>query len=259
MSFGITAAVEAIVHRDYGARVNLSEQFLYNQAKQFWFPSVYGDGLSTANMFFNMTLRVFRYPYESDWDYNKSWDRIDAVFLYLNSCSGYVGEQCSDANHQAKHFCTKIGSFNFCGFLDPADTISPSSGYFAGLPASYIDPGLLGAVWARACLLLGKPVIYSFTVPALSLGLTPKTGPTAGYVPYIPFEPTKGGHCMLLVGWIPNSQLPSGAPAGAGGGYFIAKNSWGTHVGDGGYLYLPDAWVQHWGTGMYTISGVAKL
>jgi C1A family cysteine protease len=77
------------------------------------------------------------------------------------------------------------------------------------------------------------------------------TGPTNGYVPYNSADPTTslGGHAVHLVGYIDNSALAANpatasAPPGAGGGYFLVKNSWGTCAGDVGYYYVPVTYFQ---------------
>jgi C1A family cysteine protease len=42
----------------------------------------------------------------------------------------------------------------------------------------------------------------------------------------------KGGHCVLITGYVDDAGVP-------GGGYFIAKNSWGTGWGPhGGYFAI---------------------
>ena len=66
-----------------------------------------------------------------------------------------------------------------------------------------------------------------------------------GYVPHIPYEPTLGGHAVELVGFVPNSELPPGAPPAQEDGYFIAKNSWGIGNGDCGFYYLDFAYLRH--------------
>lgn len=49
-----------------------------------------------------------------------------------------------------------------------------------------------------------------------------------GHVPMpSPDEEPEGGHCMVIVGWLPSSQE------------FIIRNSWGTQWGDKGYGYMP--------------------
>jgi hypothetical protein len=51
------------------------------------------------------------------------------------------------------------------------------------------------------------------------------------------------GHAFLVVGYASNGQLSDidGVPDGWGGGYLIAKNSWGCK-GDGGYMHVSDDW-----------------
>ncbi len=56
-----------------------------------------------------------------------------------------------------------------------------------------------------------------------------------------------GGHAVHVTGYLSNERLATRlpkAPPGAGGGYFIVKNSWGTCFGDAGYVYLPVDWVK---------------
>ena len=79
------------------------------------------------------------------------------------------------------------------------------------------------------------PVVWCF-------GWTPsfsRDQVTQGRVAVRPKEAEKGGHCCVIVACIDNAELPAGYPPGAGGGWFIVKNSWGTQSGDGGWYYVP--------------------
>ena len=85
-----------------------------------------------------------------------------------------------------------------------------------------------------------------------------------GYVVYDPQEtaPSKaGGHCVEMVGCVDNSELPAsaGIQPGAGGGYFIVKNSWGPCWADMGFAYLPYEWVNKWGMLIVAIDNVERF
>ena len=69
-------------------------------------------------------------------------------------------------------------------------------------------------------------------------------GAPGGYIPYLASDlnTSVGGHEVHVVGYVGNAELAAAipsAPAGAGGGYFIIKNSWSTCLGDAGYWYMP--------------------
>ena len=89
----------------------------------------------------------------------------------------------------------------------------------------------------RALLANGQALLGSFGVYSGFDG--PATG---GFVTNLAETNGRGGHVIDITGFISNdtlhSRLPS-APTGAGGGYFIIKNSWGCGAADAGYYYLP--------------------
>ncbi len=137
--------------------------------------------------------------------------------------------------------------------------VPPSSGYRVTSFLPIWEPlnGLLGD--AQAHLSLGHPVVFCFTVPD-SFRSVPTAGDAAGYVSFSAGEATPSGspgHCVLITGFILNANLPRGFVPGAGGGYFIVKNSWGVGFGDRGYCYCPFDWVKKWGTAMAAVIDVA--
>ncbi len=262
VAFGITAAVETIVARDQARWTNLSEQMLYNRAKQKWWPSVYGDNLNTSGTLSTMLVRMYRYSWESSWDYNRSLARQDHGLFYTDSDKGkgsvpkYEAEHCSDANHQASLFKTETMLGTFCAFVDPATTVPPDAKFAIGMPHAIGAPGIVQLALAKVALVLSNPVIISVTV-ADSLPFA-AVGPD-GIVAHNALPYGSGGHCMLLVGYVENADLPPGTPPGDGGGYFVCKNSWGPKYGDGGYCYLSDAWVATWGRGLWVLDGVLEI
>jgi hypothetical protein len=96
--------------------VNLSEQDLYKNQKLTWFPfptDFYGDGFNPSWSVISQMLTGYRYPWERDWDYNKSSNRCklangdddpscDADRRYRRSCDNYSNVNCSNTNHQAR-------------------------------------------------------------------------------------------------------------------------------------------------------------
>jgi hypothetical protein len=259
-AFAVTAAVELTIARDLGRWVNLSEQMLYNRAKQAWEGSNYGDGYSVSKMLVYMT--GYPYSFEASWDYNTSRQRaeVDYAQLYLASCleddgTPYPGEHCSDTNHQASMLFTELGGLSFTAFVNPETDVPPDAGFRTGMGSGIYDPGVVGTFWAIGMLALDVPVMMAFTVP--SFGLSEEVLDTSqDIVPYLPFEAGTGGHAMLLIGFVTNAELPAGTPPSPGAGYFIAKNSWGGWRADGGYYYLSDLWVEYWARGLYTLFGV---
>lgn len=321
VAFGVTGAVEARVAAQEGRWMNLSEQDLYMHQKLHWFPippDWYGDGYNAMYSTILQTLLVnYTFPFERDWDYNKSEDRneFDVQREYTDSCAGYAGEACSDTNHQAEliecygipeveileeevEVCeweytplsesTGIGGW-LGGALDWAqdqanqaaewvcDTvvqvteivtgvlemcvyetdIAPTSGFgISGSVPLWVPTWTNAGNWAtvKSHLDLMHPVVFCFSV------MGSFDGHDDGFVTYDVNESgsaSRGGHCSLITGYVDNDDLPTGAPEGAGGGYFVVKNSWGVGSGDQGYWYVPYEWARRWGTGMIAVTAVS--
>jgi hypothetical protein len=103
-AFGMIAAVEAKISVKHGQRMNLSEQDLYMNIKNYWFPIPpnYGDGAIALLDVIGQMLSGYVFAYENAWDYNPSYSRQDLGISYSHSADDYHGIACSDTNHQAE-------------------------------------------------------------------------------------------------------------------------------------------------------------
>jgi hypothetical protein len=117
---------------------------------------------------------------------------------------------------------------------------------------------------AKVLLSTRVPLIFCFVVPD-SWDDGAHNGPNGmGYIVYNPSEAAPsdaGSHCVALMGHIDNSDIPAEwhLEPGAGGGYFIVKNSWGVCWADRGYAYAPYDWVRKWGTSILAITQVERV
>jgi hypothetical protein len=100
----VVAAVEAKISVKHGQKMNLSEQDLYMNIKNNWFPIPpnYGDGAIPLFDVIGQILTGYVFAYENAWDYNPSYSRKDLLLNYSNSADDYHGIACSDTNHQAE-------------------------------------------------------------------------------------------------------------------------------------------------------------
>ena len=74
-----------------------------------------------------------------------------------------------------------------------------------------------------------------------------------GYVVWRASDKIKGGHAVLIVGFVRNDDLPGVAPRAPDAGYFVVKNSWGTDNGDCGFLYIPFTLFEHAAFAFYVL------
>lgn len=264
--FANTSAIEMLVWKTHGVRVNLSEQAYYNRARTKWDnPADFGDGHTSLIGFQEMQKEGFLLYFENQWNYNRSLSRTEDKVnqTYQNSCVGY-NETCSDTVHQSQFACvaTKVGlPSNVCGYFVP-DKNPNSYGYRIGDSAAVWDKAdkASSLVWMLYHLTMGRPLVLG--APIITAWDTAAAGD--GFMPY-PFpeictgvelcpdappgpiaicecHKNKGGHGTHIVGWIDNTtlqELVPSAPPGDGGGYFIVKNSWSNCAGDGGFIYAP--------------------
>ncbi|HWG38065.1 MAG TPA: C1 family peptidase [Terriglobales bacterium] len=242
--FAATSAMEELIARDTGTYVNLNEQDFQEHLKMLWeknVPDLSNDNGGGGFDLFSAGQNGYRFAYENQWDYNPS---IDRGTNDVNSCVGYPASEpgCSDTAPQAVEVCTldiRLVSPLRCGFM-LATLTGARSPYTAGGIVDVwngsekdltFDYMILGLAFNNA-VMLGFNVTDSFQ------------GSPDGYVGFDlnDLSTSVGGHMVHVVGFVSNQDLAAAlpsAPPGAGGGYFIIKNSWGACTGDAGYYYMP--------------------
>ena len=252
------AAVAGLESRELvvnGQTLNLSEQYLVNKNKRNYDPSDFWDGYSAESALQNMLSHNDKVPGEGAWTYNQAYGRPSTAFdsgvagtaaSYANTCSNYSG-YCSKTAHESPRYCTTIPLLGtFCGYY----TVNNVGGGVIGSNTTTVWHNLWSSSSAhnrrnhfpvntlRALLANGQPLLASFGVYT---GWD-SAGATGGFVTNFSKTGGRGGHVVLMTGYISNARLAlrlPNAPAGAGGGYFIIKNSWGCGAGDAGYYYVP--------------------
>jgi hypothetical protein len=262
-AFADVAAIETLVGKIHGQRVNLSEQAFYNRARTKW-DTPYGsiDGLMADVALKGMADDAWLLYFENQWNYNPSNSRVMTCTsadsggnclsaTYKNSCVNY-SETCSDTIHQSGSFCVNIGPWLYCGFTVPEKNPN-NQGYrigssFWGLGEFWDPTDLTFSITAmRFYLASGCPVVFGSPVTTAwdcaEISSTPcPSGRVDGFMQYVANDTNRGGHGICAVGFIDNADLATllpAAPQGQGGGYFIVKNSWGNCWGDGGFIYVP--------------------
>jgi hypothetical protein len=270
VAHAILAGVEVRMWRTLGLKFDLSEQELYAVAKGVWAPSgnAFGDGIEPDEVLDELVSRGSRIDAEGRWPYNPSLHRIEDEDeeTYTHSCDDYASF-CSDTNHQMKLLCAGSGDETVCGYQRPPGVTGEGhdpaqvTGYVS-LWNSFEPENSLGSI--RAHLNAGHPVVYSFVADSLFQSAADKQpaedggGVAPGVVSADGGGATVGGHAVLIVGYLANGQLPPGvaAPEAPGGGYLIAKNSWGCK-GDGGTMVLAYEWVIDQAVSAYAVTGVS--
>jgi C1A family cysteine protease len=247
--FASTSAVEEIIARDRGIIVNLSEQDFMENLKAIWDGEYFNDGGYAEEDLGTGSKLGYHFAYESAWDYNPSLSQPGPpAYEYVNSCNNYPYPAselgCSDTAPQAPQVCTLKsgfqGVYTFCG-LNPVVEATTSS-YSPEPAVSIWDPADKGTSVGKIYLALAfnNAVIVEFNA---TNGFQATSSP--GYIGNTAADDTTsvGGHAVHIVGYVDNADLAANpntatAPPGAGGGYFIIKNSWGTGWGDNGYGYM---------------------
>lgn len=236
VAFSTTAALETSISVQHGIKVNLSEQHAYWYGKtHLAYEDRNTDGMNLLNYVEHLGTHDYEFKQERVWDYNPSRD-----------CDDYSGGTCSSRVHQGEEVLTTdpVLGINIYFYPDP----NPNAGAYRVDSSVEIDTNQQGLEFAKILLHSKIPLVAGF-------GVTDNfRNPDAdGYINYVPGQPADGGHAVELVGWVDNANLPQFAPNGAGGGYFVAKNSWGDTSGDCGYYYLPASYLLDYGTGLALI------
>lgn len=250
--------------------LNLSEQFLAHREKLLWARDDLHDGDSPWSMLSNAVKHAATIPPEAYWTYNPAPNRPNNAFQaddpataaneqvegtpasYKDACKEYAPTgTCSESSHQSPLVCTKFPLIGqFCGYA--AVQSSPtgvSANALVTLWSDYHDPKTATPVFPLATLktLLRGGVAV---VARLQVNSTFNAGKD-GFLTSTSEAFGGGGHFVLIVGYVSNATLASrlpNAPKGAGGGYFIVKNSWGCDDADGGFRYVPVDYVKKYFT-----------
>jgi hypothetical protein len=263
--FAAISAIEYLIARDTGAYVNLNEQDFMEKVKSEWSQDYFNDGGDALDDLNKAQNNAYRFGYENQWDYNPSLSRpLTPNNDFANSCVNYPYPAselgCSLSAPQSPEFCTLrfVGfiPYNQCAFSRVSlASYSPYSS-IGGTSIWDTNNTDLSLDYMYLALGFNNAVILAFNATDAFRNTTD------GFVAYDPtaFDNIIGGHAVHIIGYVSNEDLaanPNTAfhQAALGGGYFVAKNSWGAGAGDDGYYYLPVNYVRTHATGVYVISG----
>lgn len=243
--FAAVSGIEELIAENSNGKtkVNLNEQDFQEHVKLIWSPNapvLYNDNGSS---WWDLTYAIgnnYHFAYENQWDYNPSLSQTETPTAFFNSCDGYPSTEpgCSNTAPQAPERCALEIHGLICGYLTA--TVPSYTNYGASSVVDVWNAQNTGLTFDYMILGLafGDAVMVGFSVT------DDFQGAPGGYIPYLASDlnTSLGGHEVHVVGYVGNPELAATiptAPPGAGGGYFIIKNSWSTCLGDAGYWYMP--------------------
>ncbi len=258
-TFAGVSALEAMISQNHGVKANLSEQDLMEHYRLLWSPGAMHETGDAYEELSDAIANNYFFAFENQWEYNPSYSRsFDTTLnMFVNSCNDYPASQpgCSDSAPQAPGFCFP---FPILFFALPICDL-----HDAGVPESPWQATAVTYFWNQSDLELTKEYIIlnlAFNnAVVLGFNVTNNFYNGAGPGGYYVYDATDvatnvGGHYVHIVGLATNDELPAGAPAAVGGGYFIIKNSWSNCYGDAGYAYLDWDYVKAVGTAAFSVT-----
>jgi C1A family cysteine protease len=115
VAFANTSAIETHVAKKYGFWTNLSEQDLYNRMKLIWQRGDFGDGFTSDLGFSQMAAEQWLLPFEDQWPYNPSIDRLDGTKLCTqSSCENNSESFRTCASDCGTKFAVGSTNYNEC-------------------------------------------------------------------------------------------------------------------------------------------------
>jgi C1A family cysteine protease len=251
VAFAITAAVESMLMVKEKKSYNLSEQFAYFYGEIYSNHSNrYSYGLNTQNAIKKMDKVNMKFQYENRWEYNPSWDMEDkSGKIHPDSCDGYDAEMCTNYAFQSKEEINGIWPFQNFTYKVPSMSTSKNIQIYDYSNIWNVFAKRNSLDMAIALTNAKTPVIVSFDVKDNFYN-----APSSGYVYHESNQDHIGGHASVILGFVANSDLPSGVQHADEEGFFIVKNSWGKGNGDCGYYYVDYKYFRKHARGLYTLT-----
>jgi C1A family cysteine protease len=287
----MVGALEALIHFQSNLDVNLSEQALYFEEQANWNSDdscAQGGGYDVVSEASYLLSQNYVVPLESLWDYNPSYciNTTDDSSSCVSNCqannpySSVYPEYCSDNESQGQYVCDS--STSQCGYLsyvNPSNTQGAILTQFTTVwnqDSSSTDASASTLDTVISYLNLGFPVLASINLTTEFMnstnGIVPDPSGNDFYNNNDTTAGLVGAHAVLIVGFIPSSQITSGngfsypSPAAtsttnqfsssSASGIFIIKNSWGPSNGDAGFYYVSDQFLTNAATEFVAITGV---